>query len=85
MSFEEFEKAILEKGGSFEDVGRLNKEGYYSAVDCFGETWEPGFEEYLFIAESDYQDALYGCGRLFVLENLGDIFHLSNERTIETE
>ncbi len=77
MSLGECEQAILEKGGSFEDVGRLIKEGYYSAVDCFGETWEPEFEEYLFIAESDYQDALYGCGRFFVLENLGELFFLS--------
>lgn len=71
MSFEEFEKAILEKGGSFEDVGRLNKEGFDAAEDAFREMWESGEMEYI-KTEDDFNEWCYWIGRAFIMENLGE-------------
>ena len=76
MTFEEFEKAIIEAGGTKIDAVLLDLAGAESAHDAHyddfknGEIWFDGF------SDNDFTEFCKFIGREFVLDNLGEIFFL---------
>ena len=79
MDYETFKEKIKAMGGTDEDVIRLEEEGYESAMAA-----HEGLE-WLFLDIKDFREYERWIGRQFVIDNLGDVFHLSNEKIEEQE
>ena len=83
MDFDTFANEILKIGGTFEDVDRLDYEGYESALDAHeGIGMEDAFDTI-----EEFNEYCAYLGRQFVIESIrngNDNFHLS-EKSTETE
>lgn len=91
----EFSRKILNVGGTYSDVNRLEEEGRKSAVEAFTEEWKAG--EIDGVAPDDeaaFSEWCYQMGRNFVLDNLcepdeeatGDyLYHLEHPENAEEQ
>ena len=83
MDRAEFSRRILSIGGTYEDVNRLDDEGYQSAWDAHRDMWEAGEMPEL-KTNADFAAFCYETGRDFVWDNMGDTFKLAHpERAAE--
>ena len=77
MDRAEFSRRILSIGGTYEDVNRLDDEGYQSAWDAHRDMWEAGEMPEL-KTNADFAAFCYETGRDFVWDNMGDMFTLEH-------
>lgn len=77
MERAEFSRRILSIGGTYEDVNRLDDEGYQSAWDAHRDMWEAGEMPEL-KTNADFAAFCYETGRDFVWDNMGDTFKLAH-------
>ena len=83
MDRAEFSRRILSIGGTYQDVNRLDDEGYQSAWDAHRDMWEAGEMPEL-KTNADFAAFCYETGRDFVWDNMGDTFKLAHpERAAE--
>ena len=84
MDRAEFSRRILSIGGTYQDVNRLDDEGYQSAWDAHRDMWESGFMPEL-KTNADFAAFCYETGRDFVWDNMGDLYKLSHPERAEEQ
>ena len=84
MERAEFSRRILSIGGTYEDVIRLDDEGYRSAWDAHRAMWESGFMPEL-KTNADFAAFCYETGRDFVWDNMGEVFFLAHPENAENQ
>lgn len=76
MTRAEFSRRILDMGGTYADVNRLEEEGVHQAADAHGYEFP--------LANMETLAFCYDIGREFVLDNMGDLFQLEHpENAVE--
>lgn len=66
-----------EYNATMDDIKRLNEEGMQSAYDAHIDAYEAG-EMSGITSRDDFIDHCYFIGRDFVIDNMGDIFKLTD-------
>lgn len=84
MTRAEFSRRILDMGGTYADVNRLEKEGFNNAWDAHITMWETG-ELSKVETETDFISFCYSIGYEFVLDNMGDEFTLEHPERAEEQ
>lgn len=77
MERAEFSRRILEIGGTYADVNRLEEEGRQSAEDAHRDLWESG-EMPEIANNSEFEEFCYNAGRDFVWQNMDGLFQLEH-------
>ena len=76
MTRAEFSRRILDMGGTYADVNRLEEEGVHQAADAHGYEFP--------LANAETLAFCYDIGREFVLDNMGDLFQFEHpENAVE--
>lgn len=75
MTRAEFSRRILDMGGTYADVNRLDEEGVHAAADAHGYEFP--------IANMETLSFCYEIGREFVIDNMGDMDDLFQLDPIE--
>lgn len=79
MTRAEFSRRILDMGGTYADVNRLEEEGYKNALDAHAYV-----RPTTAASRAEFDTFCYDIGREFVLDNMGDLFQLENpENAVE--
>ena len=78
MTRAEFSKQILFLGGTYEDVNRLEEEGFRDAKIAHEEMAAT-------MGEAEFNDFCYDIGRDFVWDNMWDLFKLKHPENAETQ
>lgn len=77
MTRAEFSRRILDMGGTYADVNRLEEEGAHNAADAHGYEFP--------LANAETLEFCYDIGREFVLDNMGDLFQLEHPERAEEQ
>lgn len=77
MTRAEFSRRILDMGGTYADVNRLEEEGVHNAADAHGYEFP--------LANAETLEFCYDIGREFVLDNMGDLFQLEHPERAEEQ
>lgn len=71
MTRKEFSAKIMDMGGTYADVNRLEEEGYENAMTAHDFMREE-------LGETKFSAFCYDMGRDFVIDNMGDLFSLEH-------
>lgn len=77
MTRAEFSRRILDMGGTYADVNRLEEEGVHNAAEAHGYEFP--------LANVETLEFCYSIGREFVLDNMDDLFQLEHPERAEEQ
>ena len=78
MTRAEFSRRILDMGGTYADVNRLEEEGHKNAFDAH-------IDQAAVMDTAEFDTFCYSIGYEFVLDNMGDMFQLEHPERAEKQ
>ena len=78
MTRAEFSRRILDMGGTYADVNRLEEEGHKNAFDAH-------IDQAAVMDTAEFDTFCYSIGYEFVLDNMGDLFQLEHPERAEEQ